>query len=130
MYVADNPQLIPAATTAGFTFIGSGTMLGPPLAGFLFDRSGEYYLSFGCAAGMMVLGAATMCLPLRCFGGDGAGPAAAPLREPVAAGGKPVGVGAVPGSTSGGNVAPGQQLGPETQLEPEPPGLAQATGRP
>ena len=72
VYVADNPQLIPAATTAGFTFIGSGTMLGPPLAGFLFDRSGEYYLSFGCAAGMMVLGAATMCLPLRCFGGDGA----------------------------------------------------------
>ena len=67
-----------AAVTAGgspsaLTCAGlAGTMLGPPLAGWLFDTTGDYYLAFGSAACMMLLGAVVMSLPLRCFGGDSA----------------------------------------------------------
>ena len=71
-YVSE-PELLPAASTVGFTCVGLGVTFGPPLAGWMFDVRGDYFVSFGFAAGMMALGVALMVAPLRAFGGETGG---------------------------------------------------------
>ena len=39
----------------GFTCLGTGVTFGPPLAGWMFDMRGDYYMSFAFAAVMMWL---------------------------------------------------------------------------
>lgn len=68
MVAGFDARVVAIASTVGFTFLGTGVALGPPLAGWMFDRSGDYSYSFAFAGGSLLLGALTLGLPLRCFG--------------------------------------------------------------
>jgi MFS family permease len=68
--VGGDMTLLSYASTMGFTCLGLGVTFGPPLAGWMFDQRGDYYLSFGFAAAAMMGGAAVMSAPLRVFGGE------------------------------------------------------------
>lgn len=63
MVLATAPQLLPVASTAGFTAMGMGVTFGPPLAGLMYDMRGDYFLSFGFAAGALWLGAIVLIVP-------------------------------------------------------------------
>jgi len=69
MVAGMGPHMLTIASTAGFTGLGTGVTLGPMLAGWMFDMNGDYYRSFGFTAGMLLLGASTLFLPLQFFEG-------------------------------------------------------------
>ena len=61
-------KLVMIASTAAFSCMGTGVMFGPPVAGFLFDRRGDYFLSFALASAMMWAGALVLMTPQRLWG--------------------------------------------------------------
>lgn len=65
---AQEPKLTMIASTAAFSCMGTGVMFGPPVAGLLFDRRGDYFLSFALASAMIWVGAVVLMTPERLWG--------------------------------------------------------------
>ena len=63
-----DPKLVMISSTAAFSCMGTGVMFGPPVAGFLFDRRDDYFLSFALASAMIWAGALVLMTPERLWG--------------------------------------------------------------